>query len=69
MGRITGIVNFVKYAIRRPQSMVASDGTDLEATARRNAAGDFLGARKYQFLSAGKDGTFGTDDDLSWPKN
>lgn len=54
----------------KPQQ-IATGGTDglrQSAKAVRNADGQPLGGRKYQFLSAGRDAVFGTDDDLSWPR-
>ena len=60
----TPIAYFTKFTLKKPQMIVSFDGTELEARAVAAGPGD-----KYQFLSAGKDGTFGTDDDLVWPEN
>lgn len=53
----------------KPQQIAVggSDGLRKQAKALRNADGLPLGGRKYQFLSAGRDAEFGTDDDLSYP--
>ena len=52
----------------KAQQIVAIDGQPQTVRARRGADGAYLGAGKYQFLSAGKDQLFGTDDDLVYPK-
>lgn len=46
---------------------LGADVPQLTAKARRNVDGQPLGGRKFQLLSAGKDGQFGTPDDLSYP--
>lgn len=59
---------FDKAALSKPQMVCTPLGDLLPAAALKDAAGNFHGG-KYQFLSAGKDGVFGTDDDLVWPRN
>jgi prepilin-type N-terminal cleavage/methylation domain-containing protein len=54
----------------KPQSITGVGGQQLRepARARKNQDGAPLGAGKIQLLAAGKDGEFGTADDLSWPE-
>lgn len=51
----------------KEQQILGSAGP-VPARARRNASGGYLGGGKFQLLSAGKDGLFGTDDDVSFPE-
>ncbi len=51
----------------KPQQVALPDGSRQKATALRNQDGQPIGGRKFQLLSAGRDQTFGTDDDLCWP--
>jgi prepilin-type N-terminal cleavage/methylation domain-containing protein len=64
------IVYFREDAYGQPQT-VALGGEDQEqATVRamkNPATGRFLSPRKWQLISAGPDGEFGTDDDISIP--
>ena len=60
---------FGKFGMDRAQQVTPPEQDPLPAKARRRADGSYHGAGKYQMLSAGKDGIFGTDDDLVWPKN
>jgi prepilin-type N-terminal cleavage/methylation domain-containing protein len=54
----------------KPQAITGTDGQTLRepARARKNPEGARLGDGKFQLLAAGKDGEFGTADDLSWPE-
>lgn len=64
------IAYFSKLGMDRPQQMVLDPESDpVTVKAKRRDDGTYFGQGKYQFLSAGKDGTFGTDDDLVWPEN
>lgn len=65
----TPIAYFTKFTMKQSQAIVGIDGQSQDVQAARTAGGDFVGARKYQFVSAGKDRTFGTDDDIVWPRN
>lgn len=51
--------------IRMPEEF---GGEDLTARALTGEGGAPLGGRKFQLLSAGPDGVFNTDDDISWPR-
>lgn len=54
----------------RNQSVLPTPaGRPMTVKALRNVDGQVLGARKFQIVSAGIDGEFGTDDDLSYPEN
>jgi len=46
----------------------AGAGEVVDAKAWKRADGGFLGAGKYQIVSAGKDRVFNTDDDVTWPE-
>ncbi|MFM1871364.1 MAG: hypothetical protein RL398_786, partial [Planctomycetota bacterium] len=59
---------FVKSGMSKPQLVCAPNGDTQPAAALKDAAGNYHGG-KYQFLSAGKDGVFGTDDDVVFPHN
>ena len=51
-------------------NLEAPEGEDaVVVKAMRREDGNYYGQGKYQILSAGKDRTFGTDDDLVWPAN
>jgi len=66
----TPFAYFSKFGMEKTQSIIGpDDDTPMPATAKRRDDGTFHGAGKYQILSAGKDKTFGTADDLVWPKN
>lgn len=60
---------FGKFGMDKPQTVVPPELDPLMARARKREDGVPYGAGKFQLLSAGKDGVFGTADDLSWPKN
>jgi hypothetical protein len=49
--------------------VLAVDGDQAAVKAKLRPDGKPFGDGKFQLLSAGKDLTFGTDDDLAWPKN
>jgi prepilin-type N-terminal cleavage/methylation domain-containing protein len=66
----TPLAYFSKIGMDRPQMVVlAPDGDAVQVKSKRRADGIAYGANKFQLLSAGKDRTFGTDDDLVWPGN
>ncbi|HEB53433.1 MAG TPA: type II secretion system protein [bacterium] len=66
----TPLAYFAKLNMDKPQLVVpAPDEAPVQVKAMRRADGAFYGQGKYQFLSAGRDLTFGTDDDLVWPEN
>jgi prepilin-type N-terminal cleavage/methylation domain-containing protein len=48
--------------------MIERDGEPVQVKARRRADGVVIG-NKFQLLSAGRDRTFGTDDDVYYPAN
>ena len=54
----------------KPQQIALPGGDGLRHTAKawRNEDGQPIGGRKYQFVSAGRDQLFNTDDDLTWPQ-
>lgn len=60
----TPIAYFTKFTLKQPQTIVSFDGGEMEVRAPQAGPGD-----KFRFVSAGKDGTFGNEDDLVWPKN
>ncbi|MCB9878463.1 MAG: type II secretion system protein [Planctomycetes bacterium] len=66
----TPIAYFTKLHMDKPQRMLLAEGeSEVQVKAKRRDDGEYYGGRKWQLLSAGKDRTFGTDDDLVWPKN
>jgi prepilin-type N-terminal cleavage/methylation domain-containing protein len=66
----TPLVYFSKLGMERPQTvMVDVDGDVVQVKCKRRADGVPYGAGRFQLLSAGRDRTFGTDDDLVWPQN
>ena len=66
----TPMVYFSKFGMDRPQSVVPGFEMDVvQVKAKKRDDGNYYGQGKYQLLSAGKDMTFGTDDDLVWPAN
>ena len=60
---------FTKFGMEKLQQVTSLDQEPMPVKAMRREDGAFYGAAKYQILSAGKDGIFGTADDLPWPKN
>jgi prepilin-type N-terminal cleavage/methylation domain-containing protein len=60
---------FGKFGMDKTQQVAMPEQDALPARAKKRADGTHLGAGKFQLLSAGKDGIFGTDDDLSWPED
>ncbi|MEZ6037716.1 MAG: type II secretion system protein [Planctomycetota bacterium] len=66
----TPLAYFTKHSMDKAQRMVQFEGeSEVQVKAKRRADGEYYGGGKWQLLSAGKDRTFGTDDDLVWPKN
>ena len=66
----TPLAYFSKLEMDRPQLVVPAVGEDaVQVKAKRKPDGTWFGNGKYQFLSAGKDLKFGTDDDIVWPSN
>lgn len=60
---------FGKFGMEKTQQVTPPDQDPMPAKAKRRDDGTFFGAGKFQILSAGKDGIFGTGDDLVWPRN
>jgi prepilin-type N-terminal cleavage/methylation domain-containing protein len=52
----------------KAQQIALGEGQVVIANSAKNVDGMPLGKEKFQFLSAGIDKVFGTDDDLSWPE-
>src|SRR5262249_10037007 len=53
---------------RRYLTKVAATGEDRESVAvafKNKSTGDYFDPNSYQFISAGPDGEFGTDDDVT----
>ena len=66
----TPLVYFSKLNMDKPQTVVPGpEEAPVQVKAKRRPDGSYFGAGKFQLLSAGKDLTFGTDDDLVWPSN
>jgi prepilin-type N-terminal cleavage/methylation domain-containing protein len=66
----TPLVYFSKVTMEKPQMVQPAPETDPVAVkCKRREDNVPYGAGKFQLLSAGKDLTFGTDDDLVWPSN
>lgn len=66
----TPLAYFSKINMRKTQTMVLAPGEDpVQVKAKQRPDGSYYGGRKFQFLSAGQDLTFGTDDDIVWPSN
>ena len=65
----TPIVYFREDTYGRKQVVVAGEqGDQLEAAAWRHpVTNQYLNKSKYQLISAGKDGEFNTDDDITYP--
>jgi prepilin-type N-terminal cleavage/methylation domain-containing protein len=63
------LVYFGKFGMDKQQTVCSPEGDTQFVKARKTKDGRAFGDGKYQLLSAGKDGVFGTDDDLVWPKN
>lgn len=60
---------FGKFGLEKVQQMTGPTQDPMPVKAKRREDGALLGAGKFQILSAGRDGTFGTPDDLAWPQN
>lgn len=65
----TPLAYFAKAGMEKTQQVMPPEQDAQPVKARRRADGSIFGAGKYQLLSAGRDRTFGTEDDLSWPSN
>lgn len=66
----TPLVYWSKLNINKKQTVVPSEfESAVTVSARKREDGTYYGHKKFQFLSAGKDLTFGTDDDIVWPSN
>jgi prepilin-type N-terminal cleavage/methylation domain-containing protein len=66
----TPLCYFTKFGMQKTQQVQSAPDSDTVAVkARRRPDGRPYGEDKYQLLSAGQDMTFGTDDDLCWPRN
>lgn len=66
----TPMVYFTKLNMKKSQLVVpAVDEAPVRVKARRREDGSYYGAKRFQILSAGRDLTFGTDDDISFPSN
>ena len=66
----TPLVYFAKSGMQRAQLVQAEPDADaVQVKPKRRPDGVAYGAGKFQLLSAGRDRTFGTDDDLVWPAN
>ncbi|MFK7739323.1 MAG: type II secretion system protein [Planctomycetota bacterium] len=64
----TPIAYFNGRNFGQAQTMVLGvDEAAVTIKAKKRADGGYFGGKKYQFLSAGPDLTFGTDDDIVWP--
>ena len=65
----TPLAYFSKFTMSAPTTVTGTDGIPQEVEAKKADGGRPVGDGKWQFVSAGKDRKFGTDDDLVWPKN
>lgn len=66
----TPLVYFSKINMSKPQLVVPFPGeAPVAVKAKRREDGTYYGAKRFQILSAGKDLTFGSDDDIVWPSN
>lgn len=64
----TPIVYFSKLNMSKPQMVVpAVEESAVQVKAMKRESGSYYGAKTFQFLSAGADLTFGTEDDVVWP--
>jgi prepilin-type N-terminal cleavage/methylation domain-containing protein len=66
------LVYFRNDSYRQPQQVMLSDGEGgggaVVTVSAMKGDRDYANARKYQLLSAGEDGEFGTDDDICYPE-
>ncbi len=53
----------------KQQLVTSPEGDTQSVRAKKDERGNYHGQGKFQLLSAGKDGVFGSADDLVWPKN
>lgn len=65
----TPLAYFTKAGMAKEQQVMPDEQDVQRVKAKKRDDGSFYGAGKWQLLSAGKDGTFGTADDLVWPSN
>lgn len=65
----TPFAYFTKFGVNKTQQVTGANEEPLAAKAKLREDGSWFGTPKFQFLSAGKDGTFGTSDDRVWPAN
>lgn len=66
----TPLAYFSKLSLEKPQMIQPSPDMDaVQVKCKRRDDQTPFGAGKFQLLSAGKDVTFGTEDDLVWPPN
>ena len=65
----TPLAYFSKSGMAKTQTVVRADQEPVQAKAKQREDGKYHGDGNFQILSAGKDKTFGTGDDLSWPEN
>ena len=66
----TPLAYFHTLGMDRAQSVVPAPEVDVvQVKAKRRPDGTYYGTGKFQLLSAGKDLTFGTDDDIVHPQN
>lgn len=67
------LVYFRNDSYRKPQEVQLSDGEgeggggDTVTVSAMKGQRDYVNSRKFQILSAGEDGEFGTDDDICYP--
>lgn len=64
----TPLAYFVKSGMGKVQQITTPAGESLPVSAHKDERGNYHGG-KYQFVSAGKDLIFGTDDDIVFPRN
>lgn len=66
----TPLAYFTKYTMDKVQMIQPTpSGEAVPVVAKKRDDGVYYGADRYQLLSAGKDLTFGTGDDIVWPTN
>ncbi|MGK0201858.1 MAG: prepilin-type N-terminal cleavage/methylation domain-containing protein [Planctomycetota bacterium] len=66
----TPLVYFTKINMKKTQMVKPStEEAPVQVKAKKREDGTYYGAKRFQFLSAGKDLIFGTDDDIVWPSN
>ena len=65
----TPMAYFTKFGMDKAQMIVLPEKDAVPVKAMKRDASTYLGHGKFQILSAGPDLKFGTDDDISWPRN